>query len=58
MPFSLSAFLHLANRCLLLVLGGYRSCLVLLIRFEAGGTGGGAAGACLDIVAWLIMSRR
>ena len=49
---------HFAHRCLLLVPGGYRSCLVPLIRFEAGGTEGWTAAACLDIVMWLIVSRR
>ena len=48
---------HLARRCLLLVPGGYRSCLVPFIRFETDGTGGGAAGY-LAIGAWFIMPRR
>lgn len=37
---------------------GCRFCLVPFIRFEADGTGSGAAAACLDIVMWLIVSRR
>lgn len=48
---------HLARRCLLLVPGVYRSCLVPFIRFETDGTGGGAAGY-LAIGAWFIMPRR
>lgn len=49
---------RLARHRLLLIPGGYLSCLVPLIRFEADGTGGGAAAACLDIGMWLIVSRR